>query len=200
MIDDDCVASPDWINGAAEFFEDPKAGGIEGKKEIPTPPAPTVTYKGLLMFTRPGGYQTCNMFYRRDVFNQIGGFDPQFPFYLEDSDIAWSVLDRGFAIPFSARAVVYHPVTDAQPWRMLADARRASLMPYLSKKHPQRYAENGTKVLRVPHWLYLLLYAGVLIGLAFKWWLVALGLFAAIVGLVGDAFVQDVSGLPVHGA
>jgi len=169
LIDDDCVADPGWIAGAAPLFSDTSAGAIEGRKNIPAIDPPTFTYKGLLNFTRPGGYQTCNMFYRRDLFMKLGGFDLKFPFYLEDSDLAWTVLDAGHTIPFASDAIVSHPVLEAQPWRMLDDAMRAALLPYLFKKHPQLFRQAGMRALRGIHWAYLILYAAAL-AMAFTSW------------------------------
>src|SRR6478609_4747509 len=104
LIDDDCVAHGNWLESALAFFGSPKNGAVEGRKVIPAIDPPTLTYRGLLLFTKPGGYQTANMFYRRSVFLEIGGFDLAFPFYLEDTDLAWSVLDRGFDIPHADKA------------------------------------------------------------------------------------------------
>jgi len=158
FIDDDCVADPDWLDGALPFFSDARHGGVEGKKVIPALSPPTLTYRGLLLFTRPGGYQTANMFYRRGVFLDVGGFDTAFPFYLEDTDLAWSVLDRGYQIPHADRAVVQHPVPKAEPQRLLATAARGALMPYLYKKHRDRFRASGLRTLARGHLPYLLIY------------------------------------------
>lgn len=180
FIDDDCTANPNWLSGAASYFNQPKVGAVEGRKEIPRPPRDTMVYRGLLLLTRPRGFQTCNMFYRRHVFNEVGGFDANFPYYLEDSDLAWSVLDAGYEIPFAENAVVYHPVPPPHPWKMLADAKRADLMAYLFKKHPDRYRESNVKVLRWSHWVYILLYIAILVfAIAQLWW--ALGIAAGLV-------------------
>jgi len=141
FLDDDCEAGANWLTAASEFF--PTAVAIEGAKIIPLPPEPTLTFKGLKRFEIPGGYQSCNMFYRRDVFLEVGGFDLRFPFYLEDSDLAWTVLDRGDTIPHAARAIVKHPVTPPAPWRMLDGAKRAILLPLLRRKHPELYTKMG---------------------------------------------------------
>ncbi len=184
FIDDDCLAHPGWLEGAAPFFDHPTAGGIEGRKDIPAPPRPTVTYKGLLTFTRPRGYQTCNIFYRRDVFEKVGGFDNHFPYYLEDSDIAWSVLDAGYEIPYAENATVSHPVLPGAPWKLLDDAKRAALMPYLFKKHPATYQGAKTRVLRGAHWVYLLVYAAILASLILSHWWIAAGLVLLVLALV----------------
>jgi cellulose synthase/poly-beta-1,6-N-acetylglucosamine synthase-like glycosyltransferase len=171
FIDDDCTAHPDWLTAASAYFDYPNAAGVEGRKEIPKPPRDTMVYRGLLLFTRPRGFQTCNVFYRREVFQSLGGFDPNFPYYLEDSDLAWAVLDAGHEIPFAENAIVCHPVPPPHPWKMLDDAKRAELMPYLYKKHPERYRESGVKVLRWSHWVYIALYAAlVACGFAGFYW------------------------------
>lgn len=171
FIDDDCTADLNWLRSAVPLFNNPKVGAVEGAKQIPRPDRETMVYRGLLLLTRPRGFQTCNMFYRRGVFNQVGGFDASFPYYLEDSDLAWSVLDAGYDIPFAQNAIVNHPVPPPHPWKMLADAKRADLMAYLFKKHPQRYRESNVKVLRWSHWVYLFLYiAMVAFAIMQLWW------------------------------
>lgn len=184
FIDDDCTAHPDWLAEASTYFDQSNAGGIEGRKEIPKPPRDTMVYRGLLLFTRPRGFQTCNVFYRRDVFLELGGFDLSFPYYLEDSDLAWSVLDAGHEIPYAQRAIVYHPVPPPHPWKMLDDARRAILMPYLYKKHPSRYRESGVRVLRWSHWVYLALYLALAVCLIAGFWKMSASLIGLILAFV----------------
>lgn len=159
FIDDDCVAHPQWLERALPFFDAPLNGGVEGQKTIPDMDPPTLTYRGLLLFTRPQGYQTANMFYRRKIFEEVGGFDTAFPFYLEDTDLAWSVLDRGYAIPHAADAVIEHPVPPAEPMRLMASAKRAVLMPYLFRKHPERFRSARMRTLARSHYPYLAVYA-----------------------------------------
>ena len=62
FIDDDCCADPRWIEEAAHFFPDPANAGVEGRTVIPEPEHPTLTSKGLHRLSRPGGFQTCNIF------------------------------------------------------------------------------------------------------------------------------------------
>jgi len=180
LIDDDCVADPNWLAGALEFFESPKNGAVEGRKVIPPIDPPTLTYRGLLLFTKPGGYQTANMFYRRSVFVEIGGFDLAFPFYLEDTDLAWSVLDRGLDIPHAYGAVVSHPVSPPQPMRLLAAAKRSVLVPYLYKKHPHRFHASDIRTIQRGHVPYLVSYLLLFVAIAFARYEIA----AAIVVLV----------------
>ncbi len=176
FIDDDCVADPGWIESASELFGRSDIWALEGRTEIPFMDPPTLTWKGLQSLARPGGYQTCNLFVRRERFQQVGGFDLRFPFYLEDTDMAWTLLEAGSKIPFASGARVTHPVPRPAPWRLLDDAKRASLLPYLYKKHPALYAGSRVRALQRFHWMYLVAYVLWLAGMATGGLSVAIGL------------------------
>jgi GT2 family glycosyltransferase len=199
FIDDDCLADSDWISGAAPLFADEVNGAVEGAKVVPPLARPTVTYNGMKGLSCQGGYQTCNMFYRRDVFERIGGFDLNFPFYLEDSDLAWAVLDAGYAIPHAPQSRVCHPAPDAAPLRMLHDSRRAILIPYLYKKHPRQFKASDIRALRASHWAYLGLYAALAICLAAGAWQAAAGVAGAIVLMLVAHNVRLFRGCRVNG-
>jgi GT2 family glycosyltransferase len=186
FIDDDCVAEPDWLAAAARYFE--TAVALEGAKVIPPVDPPTLTYKGLRQFETPGGYQSCNMFYRRDLFLAVGGFDLRFPFYLEDTDLAWTVLDAGHAIPHVADARVRHPVPPAAPWRLLDDARRTDLLQLLARKHPARSGE--LRSLRGWHWAFLVLYAVAIGSALLGQWGIAFGAGLLVVLLTAAVAVK----------
>lgn len=184
FVDDDCVADPHWLTSAATLIDDPSIHGIEGLTRIPQPPQITLTYKGLTRLSSPGGYQTCNMFYRKKTFQEVGGFDLQFPFYLEDTDLAWSILDRDYVILFLDTAIVEHPVPPAETKRLLDNAWRTRLIPYLYKKHPALFAASGFKPLGRAHWIYLYVYAGSLYSIWMRpTWSTGLLMLALIVGL-----------------
>lgn len=183
FTDDDCVADPRWLESATAYFDDERNGGVEGRKCIPPLDPPTLTHKGLLRFTREGGYQTANMFYRRDVFIEVGGFDLSFPFYLEDTDLAWTVLDRGYHIPHARDAVVEHPVSPPAPWRLLDVALRTDLVVRLFKKHPNRFRSAGMRAMPRSAPAYLALEAAAL-GAALTGRRTTAGLLALATGAV----------------
>ena len=185
FADDDCIADPHWISGAVRWMDDPTVVAIEGRTATPSPGGRTAVYKGMISFRRSGGFQTCNMFFRRDTFLDVGGFDTEFPFYLEDTDLAWTIMDRGYSIPFAEDAVVYHPIPDPQPWRLCDDAKRTILLPYLFKKHPERFRQCRIRALRASHWTYLTCYAVLLLSMGFAYWLAAAASLALVVIVVG---------------
>jgi hypothetical protein len=120
-----------------------------------------MTYRGSQRLSRPGGYQTCNIFYRRSVFEECGGFDLAFPYYLEDTDLAYTVMERGYTIPFAANAVVSHPVQPGRPLKLLTIARTVELMPYLFVKHAPSKARLKAFIrpFNRSHYFYLVIYA-----------------------------------------
>ena len=87
-----------------------------------------------------GRYVTANMAYRRELLQRLGGFDESFTdAFLEDSDLAFRVLDAGGRIVFAPEAVVGHPVHASTPFGSVRAARKLRWLPLLAAKHPDRY-------------------------------------------------------------
>jgi len=166
FIDDDCEADPLWLATALPRTQKYDVFGIEGCTEIPVPEKKTLTYKGLQRLSAQGGYQTCNMFYRKATFLEVGGFDLNFPFYLEDTDLAWSFLDRGKNIVFLENAIVRHPVPPPEVKRVLSNALRVRLVPYLYKKHRDLFDTSDVRAINPSQWMYLGFYVGILYSVA----------------------------------
>ncbi len=160
FIDDDCIADRNWLQQASLRLKNTECQAIEGLTKIPLPEKMTYTYKGLQRLSQAGGYQTCNMFYKRDVFLDCGGFDLNFPFYLEDTDLAWTLLDRGQKIVFDNLSIVEHPVPDPDVDRLLFNAYRARLIPYLYRKHSQMFKSQGWRALQRFQWFFLFVHTG----------------------------------------
>lgn len=165
FIDDDCIADKDWLTNAAKKISEVKCQGLEGQTVIPVPEKTTYTYKGIQRLSTAGGYQTCNMFYARAVFLKSGGFDLGFPFYLEDTDMAWTLLDQGHHIAFAPDCKVSHPVPAPDVDRLLFNAYRVRLIPYLYRKHPELFRKHHWRALLRFHWLFLMVHGALLYGI-----------------------------------
>jgi hypothetical protein len=85
----------------------------------------------------------CNMAFRRDVLEAVGGFDPQFRAAGDDVDVCWALQQAGQTIGFNPAALVWH-------------YRRASVRAYLrqqvgygkaeallERKWPEKYNAAG---------------------------------------------------------
>lgn len=50
----------------------------------------------------------CAFAVRADLFHRLGGFDPSFFMYLEDTDLSWRARAAGFRCRYVAASIVYH--------------------------------------------------------------------------------------------
>ena len=84
-----------------------------------------------------GFYQTCNMGYRRELLERLGGFDESFPDPAgEDTDLAWRALGAGARASFEPDAVVLHDVRPSSFRAHVGDLRRWRSVVLATKKHP----------------------------------------------------------------
>ncbi|MDH7506752.1 MAG: hypothetical protein QHH15_03055, partial [Candidatus Thermoplasmatota archaeon] len=52
-------------------------------------------------------FPTCNIAYKKDLFEKIGGFDPWFK-EAEDVDLNFRALDNGAKLTYNEKAIIYH--------------------------------------------------------------------------------------------
>jgi len=45
---------------------------------------------------------------RKEVFNELGGFDEDFEFHMEEIDLCWQAWKKGYEIRFQPKSIVYH--------------------------------------------------------------------------------------------
>ena len=67
---------------------------------------------------------SAGMLVRRDVWDQVGGFDPGMPLYREDVDFCWRVQAAGYRVRVITDAVVYHVEASARKRRQASAAPR----------------------------------------------------------------------------
>ncbi|HUR76462.1 MAG TPA: glycosyltransferase family A protein [Acidimicrobiales bacterium] len=114
FVDSDCVPTPDWLTRGVAAFADPGATPVATVQGA-TLPDPTTTRgrwhvtQEITAFTHR--YEACNLFYRRDVLVDAGGFDERIGFFGEDSAAGWAVRRLGLGERFAPDAVVHHAVT-----------------------------------------------------------------------------------------
>jgi len=115
--DSDCVADPDWLTYLVAKMEAGNLAACGG----PNFPPPEDNLVPAAVAVAPGGpthvlisdevaehIAGCNMAFRRDVLQQLGGFDPVYRAAGDDIDICWRFQDAGYTIGFSPAAVVWH--------------------------------------------------------------------------------------------
>jgi glycogen synthase len=126
FIDDDGVPEPEWLRELVAPFADPKvaaAGGIVydhtgyelqyayatcdrlGNADPSDGPASEFNfpYSGKFPYV-----QGVNSAFRRSAIIQLGGFDEEFEFYLDETDVCCRVIDAGYIIAQLPNARVHH--------------------------------------------------------------------------------------------
>ena len=135
FLDQDAIPRPNWLEKALACFHDPGVSVVEGRiQAIKTFEATPLTH--ILENETGGRFMTANCIFRASVFHEVGGFDLNFPYFLEDSDIAFSILRLGHKILWAPEVVVDHPYVQKtisqHVWQMTTLAER---IPILLHKH-----------------------------------------------------------------
>jgi glycosyltransferase involved in cell wall biosynthesis len=117
FTDSDCVVDPDWLTYLAYSFSHGGFVAVGG----PNLPPPEDSRTAACVAASPGGpthvllndqvaehIPGCNMAFRRDVLQSIGGFDVVFRAAGDDVDLCWRLQNEGHVIGFSATAMVWH--------------------------------------------------------------------------------------------
>lgn len=128
LINNDARAHPDWIRqGLAAFAGSMDVAMVASK--ILTLDGKTIDYAGgALSFyghgfkvgvsepdegqhDRPGDTlfaSGCALFMRRDLFLEVGGFDPDYFAFFEDVDLGWRLWTMGYRVYYEPSSVVFH--------------------------------------------------------------------------------------------
>ena len=128
FIDDDAVPEPGWLCHLTAPFTDPEVaatGGhvigrngisfqwrARGVNRLGETVALETTGKGPSAPAPPPGYvvktEGTNCAFRRDVLAGLGGFDPAFRFYLDETDVNLRLAAAGAKTVIVPRALVHH--------------------------------------------------------------------------------------------
>lgn len=144
FTDDDCVPEAAWLSaGLAAFAADVgRLVGVQGRVLVPRPRCPT-DHERNTAGLEDAEFVTANCFCRRDALEAVGGFDETFPkAWREDSDLFFTLLERGGRFARAPRAVVIHPVRAARWGVSIGEQRKSMYNALLYKKHPMLYRER----------------------------------------------------------
>jgi len=121
FCDADCQPEPEWLERGLAALE--AADLVAGRIRFDVPQRRTVwtlldmdSSKDHEREVRNGTAETANLFLRRDLFRQVGGFEEEIPEYGDFDFVARSVAN-GAKLIFASDAVVWHPTRDrAKPF------------------------------------------------------------------------------------
>src|SRR5262245_20169551 len=151
-IDDDAYPDEDWLTYLAATFASTSHIGVGG----PNLPPPGDGWVADCVANAPGGpihvlisdeeaehIPGCNMAFRKDALQAIGGFDPQFRTAGDDVDVCWRLQQAGGTLGFSPAALVWHHRRNSVRayWRQQRGYAKAEAM--LEAKWPEKYNELG---------------------------------------------------------
>ena len=151
-IDDDAYPDKDWLRFLAQSFQESNYAAIGGPN-IPPPDDGDIAF---CVANAPGGpshvllsdheaehIPGCNMAFRREVLEKVGGFDPGFRIAGDDVDICWRIQDQQMKIGFNPSAVVWHHRRNSVRayWRQQKGYGKAEAL--LEQKWPARFNAHG---------------------------------------------------------
>ena len=137
LMNPDVIADPGWLEALVAAAEaDPRAAGFASRMLMASAPrldgagdsyhvSGRAWRKGHGMAAAAGPQADADTFgpcaaaalYRRDAFEEVGGFDEQFFCYFEDVDLAFRLRLRGYTCRYVHQAVVQHTVSAVSGYR-----------------------------------------------------------------------------------
>lgn len=164
FIDSDVVVGPGWWLAVRPHFADPAVAGVEGATLATPAYYPPTPFSHWVSNPQGGKFLTCNICYRKKIFWEAGGFDPRFfPYaHREDTDLAFSILERGHEIVFEPWAVVEHPLKESTPWMHIERTHFGVHEALLRRKHPRLYYR---RLKWIDGWAFPIFFYGAFLGI-----------------------------------
>jgi glycosyltransferase involved in cell wall biosynthesis len=142
-LDDDCRPAAEWMEEGVRGFAEGVA--IVGGAVVPKPEQGVPFFSHAIVYEEDlGTYPTANLFLRRDVALETGGFDESFgrnilgrPVWGWDSDLAWRIRRRGYRARFRRAALTYMEVFPLTPKAWLLEGWRSVVLPTLVRRIPE---------------------------------------------------------------
>ncbi len=112
FTDGDDIVNPFWLTEIRRSFRE--GADVVAGKTIYIGYGPWERLERVELFYRGFDvtFPSCNLAYRKGLFEKIGGFDPWFV-TAEDIDLNMRAVDAGAKIVYNPRAIVYHRTRDS---------------------------------------------------------------------------------------
>jgi O-antigen biosynthesis protein len=151
-IDDDAFPDPQWLKYLVLAYESSTHAGIGGPNLPPADEGPIAN----CIANAPGGpvhvlltdeiaehIPGCNMSFKKEVLEEVGGFDPVFRTAGDDVDLCWRIQKAGYTIGFHPAALVWHRRRNSLKayWKQQRGYGKAEAL--LEAKWPEKYNRLG---------------------------------------------------------
>jgi len=125
FLNNDTIVDPYWLNEPAKLFENPKIGVVQSNlRLLSNPEIPDSTGHCINVLALPiennffmqepkqpkpiFGAKGAAFFIRKDLFEKLNGFDEDYFFYFEETDLCWRAHLLGYEVYFSPNSRVLH--------------------------------------------------------------------------------------------
>lgn len=145
FTDSDCTMAPDWLRTGVSLLR-PGVGLVAGTVQPINNPerVPGFFYHQISHTREDYIYATANAFYRREVVEELGGFNEGFGTYPwgmpvggEDTDLAWRTKRAGYGAVFAPELVVRHQASNLPPIAWMLEPIRSFVLPRLVRDVPE---------------------------------------------------------------
>ncbi|HVT78143.1 MAG TPA: glycosyltransferase [Acidimicrobiales bacterium] len=141
FTDDDCAPDPRWLEEGLKAMTSTGATVVVGRTDPnPAQAGNTGVFSRTQRVNESSGtryFHTCNIFYRRDALERLGGFDVGFRFKGgEDTDLGWRLLESGGTVAFANDALVLHDISKSSYRAALREASMWLDIPRVTRLHP----------------------------------------------------------------
>jgi GT2 family glycosyltransferase len=151
-LDDDARPDPHWLTHIAATLSRTEHAGVGGPNVAPVDArvvargvdhAPGLPTHVLLDDRVAEHIPGCNMAFRRDRLEAIGGFDMQFRTAGDDVDVCWRLQERGWTLGFDPAALVFHNRRDSVRGYLRQQFGYGNAEAFLERKWPEKYNVAG---------------------------------------------------------
>jgi glycosyltransferase involved in cell wall biosynthesis/GT2 family glycosyltransferase len=128
FIDDDAVPHPRWLKSIANWYHDERVAGVGGytmdETGVRFQMRKTVCDRFGSAYGLPDWFDEralcvpgtpyypsllgTNATFRTSVLRQVGGWDPIFAAYLDETDVCLRIIDLGYRLVYEPSAIIYH--------------------------------------------------------------------------------------------
>jgi len=142
FTDDDCRPAADWLESLLAAWDNHGRSAdvfLQGRTE-PDPDERHLLHRLARSQTirEPSPtFQCCNIAYPRRLLERVGGFDEEFDFGGEDTDLGLRALDTGARRIYFDDVLVWHAVHPRGLAAAVRDSLRWKSQPLLIKRHPE---------------------------------------------------------------